>query len=52
MSQDKPICGFCGRECQPEEDVGFLKFPDGTQKAAHLTHTGVKEEYQKQGKVV
>ena len=48
MSSEKLVCGFCGRECIPEQDVGFLEFPDGKSKAAHLSHPGVKDEYEKQ----
>jgi hypothetical protein len=48
MSAEKLICGFCGRECTPEQDVGYLKFPDGKSRPAHLSHAGVKSEYESQ----
>jgi hypothetical protein len=50
MSSEKPVCGFCGRTCESDQDVGFLTFPDGQKKAAHLSHPGVKEEYERQQK--
>jgi len=46
MSQN-PVCGFCGRECLPEEEIG-LTFPDMVKRPVHLNHTGVKEEYESQ----
>jgi len=47
-------CGFCGREVTVEEDVVFLKFPDGVKgrvlsvHPAHVSHVGVKEEWERQ----
>lgn len=51
MTKEKTICGFCGRECLPEEDVGWIAFPDGQKRPAHLSHVGVKEEHERQTKV-
>lgn len=48
MAEQELICGFCGRKCETSEDVGFLKFPGGEKKPAHLSHVGVKEEYERQ----
>jgi len=48
------FCGFCGRPCGPTEDVGFMRFPrthgelSPILKPAHLSHHGVKEEYERQ----
>ena len=47
-TKEKTVCGFCGLECLPEEDVGWMTFPDGTKKPAHLAHPGAKEEHRKQ----
>lgn len=48
MSKPKPICGFCKREVQPDEDATFIRFPDGAAHAAHMRHPGVKEEHEYQ----
>jgi hypothetical protein len=50
MSKEVLICGFCLRECSPEQDVGYLKFPDGQKHPVHLFHEGVTVEYEKQMK--
>lgn len=48
MSKEELTCGFCGRTCEATEDVSFLTFPDGSSKPAHLSHKGVKEEWERQ----
>jgi len=50
MSKEPILCGFCGRECKESEDIGFIRFPDDRMKAVHLSHTGVKKEWESQDK--
>jgi hypothetical protein len=45
MSKEKLICGFCGREINTTENIGYLKFPDTVSRPVHLDHVGVKQEY-------
>jgi len=49
MSKQEVICGFCKRDCTPEEDVSFLKFPDGERRPVHVVHEGVQHEMSCQG---
>jgi hypothetical protein len=49
MSKEKIYCGFCGREVEASDtETGYLTFPDNISRPVHLTHRGVKEEYDKQ----
>lgn len=50
MTKQKLYCGFCGKQCTPNQDVGFITFPNNEQKPIHLTHSGVREEYNYQMK--
>ena len=50
MSKETLICGFCLKECLPEQDVGYLRFPDGQKYPVHLSHEGATIEYEKQMK--
>jgi hypothetical protein len=48
MPKEELICGFCKKICETSEDIGFILFPDGQSRPVHLSHVGVKEEWQKQ----
>jgi hypothetical protein len=48
MSKEKLSCGICGRNIEATEDAGFVKFPNGESKPCHLSHPGVREEWEKQ----
>jgi hypothetical protein len=51
MNKEKLYCGFCQREVKPEDtETGFLTFPDNSIKPVHLSHNGVKEEWEYQHK--
>lgn len=50
MAKTELVCRFCGKECLPDQNVGWLTFPNGESHPVHLDHPGVQEEYRKQTK--